>query len=236
MEMENAARNATGFDIGVPRRMTAYSAAFADLSPEARYKLLCAAICPRPIALVTSVSQGGVVNAAPFSFFNVFSEDPALIVLGLQHRKTADGNPYAKDTSRNIAGSGMFVVNMVDEPLAEAMNITAIDFPPDVSEIDAAGLALEAGVTLPVPRIAEAPFAFECRKHSVLTFSPSREIVIGEVVHIHARAGLVDAATHRVSQIDYKPVGRLFGNDYSRQNERFELQRESYAEWAAGRR
>jgi flavin reductase (DIM6/NTAB) family NADH-FMN oxidoreductase RutF len=216
-------------------RMQDYSAAFADLDPLARYKLLCAAICPRPIALVTCVSAEGVVNAAPFSFFNVFSEDPALIVLGLQHRARADGSRYAKDTSRNIAAAGMFVVNMVDEALAEAMNVTAIDFPPEVSEIDAAGLTLKPGVTLPVPRIAEAPFAFECRRHSTLTFSPTREMVIGEVVHIHARAGLVDEARMRVSVTDYKPVGRLFANDYARQNDRFELKRESYADWSKGR-
>jgi flavin reductase (DIM6/NTAB) family NADH-FMN oxidoreductase RutF len=216
--------------------LTDFSAAFADLTALERYKLLCAAICPRPIALVTCVSPTGVVNAAPFSFFNVFSEEPALIVLGLQHRAREDGSRYAKDTSRNIADAGMFVVNMVDEPLAEAMNITAIDFPPDVSEIDAAGLTLKPGVTVPVPRIAEAPFAFECTKHSVLTFSPTREMVIGEVVHIHARAGLVDEATKRVSLTDYKPVGRMFANDYSRQNDRFSMTRESYAEWANGRR
>jgi flavin reductase (DIM6/NTAB) family NADH-FMN oxidoreductase RutF len=215
--------------------MSDYTAAFADLTPLERYKLLCAAICPRPIALVTCVSPSGVVNAAPFSFFNVFSEEPALIVLGLQHRAREDGSRTPKDTSRNIATAGQFVVNMVDEPMAEAMNITAMDFPPDVSEIEAAGLTLKPGVTLPVPRIAEAPFAFECKRHSVLTFSPTREMVIGEVVHIHARAGLVDERTKRVSLTDYKPVGRLFANDYSRQNERFSMTRESYAEWVKGR-
>ena len=214
--------------------MTDYSAAFVDLEPYERYKLLCAAICPRPIALVTCVSQSGVVNAAPFSFFNVFSEDPALIVLGLQHRPTEAGR-VPKDTSRNIAKAGQFVVNLVDEPLAEAMNVTAIDFPPEISEIDAAGLTLKPGVTLPVPRIAEAPFAFECRRHTTMTFSPTRELVIGEVVHIHARAGLVDERTMRVSVTDYKPVGRLFANDYARQNDRFEMKRESYADWAKGR-
>lgn len=213
--------------------MADFSAACADLQPVERYKLLCAAICPRPIALVTCVSPDGVVNAAPFSFFNVFSEDPALVVLGLQHRARADGSRHAKDTSRNIASAGMFVVNMVDEPLAEAMNITAIDFPPHVSEIDAAGLTLKPGVTLPVPRIAEAPFAFECSRHSTLTFSPTREIVIGEVRHIHARAGLVDEKTCRVSLNDYRPVGRLFVNDYARQDDRFSMSRETYAEWAA---
>jgi flavin reductase (DIM6/NTAB) family NADH-FMN oxidoreductase RutF len=213
-----------------------FSAAFTDLSPLERYKLLCAAICPRPIALVTCVSETGVVNAAPFSFFNVFSEDPALIVLGLQHRpaKTGEGRT-PKDTSRNIAAAGQFVVNMVDEELADGMNITAIDFPPDVSEIDAAGLTLLPGATLPVPRIAEAPFAFECRKHMTLNFGPTRELVIGEVAHIHAREGLVDPATLRVSLTAYKPVGRLFANGYARQNDRFDLVRETYAEWLAAR-
>ncbi len=172
-----------------------------------------------------------MVNAAPFSFFNVFSEDPALIVLGLQHRPTSAGR-VAKDTSRNIALSGSFVVNMVDEALADAMNITAIDFPPDISEIDAAGLSLKPGVTIDVPHIAEAPFAFECRRHTTLSFSHTREMVIGEVVHMHARAGLVDESTMRISVTDYKPVGRLFANDYARQNDRFELKRESYADWA----
>jgi flavin reductase (DIM6/NTAB) family NADH-FMN oxidoreductase RutF len=215
--------------------MTAFSASFAELKPIERYKLLCAAICPRPIALVTSASDAGVVNAAPFSFFNVFSEAPALIVLGLQHRANADGGVTPKDTSRNIQRSGVFVVNMVDEDLAAGMNVTAIDFPPDLSEIKPAGFTLAAGAEIAVPRIAEAPFAFECRKHTTLSFSPTRELIIGEVVHIHAREGLVDPMTLRVSLTDYKPVGRLFANGYARQNDRFDLVRDSYADWAAAR-
>jgi flavin reductase (DIM6/NTAB) family NADH-FMN oxidoreductase RutF len=211
--------------------MTAFTAAFSELAPRERYKLLCASVTPRPIALVTCVSADGVVNAAPFSFFNVFSEDPALIVLGLQHRP---GN-HPKDTSRNIAVAGEFVVNLVDEALAEAMNICAIDFPPEVSEIDAAGLSLSPGVSVTVPHIAEAPFALECRKHTAMSFSPTRELLIGEVVRIHAREGLVDPANLRVSMSDYKPVGRMFGDGYSRQNERFDLRRGTYAEWLAER-
>ena len=120
--------------------MSAFTVAFSELAPRDRYKLLCASVTPRPIALVTSLSPDGVVNAAPFSFFNVFSEDPALIVLGLQHKP--GNNP--KDTTRNIAGAGEFVVNLVDEGLAEAMNICAVDFPPEISEIDAAGLVTQA--------------------------------------------------------------------------------------------
>ena len=209
--------------------MTDFTAAFADLEPRERYKLLCASVTPRPIALVTCVSPEGVVNAAPFSFFNVFSEDPALVVLGLQH---GPGN-HPKDTTRHIAAAGEFVVNLVDEGLAEAMNICAIDFPPEVSEIDAAGLALLPGVSVAVPRIAEAPFALECRKQVSLAFSPTRELLIGEVVRIHARAGLVDPKTLRVSMSDYKPVGRMFGDGYSRQNDRFDLRRGNYAGWLA---
>jgi flavin reductase (DIM6/NTAB) family NADH-FMN oxidoreductase RutF len=208
-----------------------YTAALADLEPRERYKLLCASVTPRPIALVTCVSAAGVVNAAPFSFFNVFSEDPALIVLGLQHKP---GN-MPKDTTRNIAAAGTFVVNMVDEALAEAMNICAIDFPPDVSEIEAAGLTLLPGVSVAPPRIAEAPFALECRKHTAMSFSPTRELLIGEVVRIHAREGLVDPVTLRVSMDAYKPVGRMFGDGYSRQNDRFDLKRDSYVDWVAKR-
>jgi flavin reductase (DIM6/NTAB) family NADH-FMN oxidoreductase RutF len=98
---------------------------FRELDSHDRYKLLCGVVVPRPIALVTTLDENGAVNAAPFSFFNVFSEDPPLVVLGLQHR--ADLSP--KDTTRNIQRNGQFVVHMVDEALAAAMNDCAVDFP-----------------------------------------------------------------------------------------------------------
>src|SRR3977135_2292739 len=110
---------------------------FADLSPLDRYKLLCGVVVPRPIALVTTLDENGAVNAAPFSFFNVFSEDPPLVVLGLQ-RKT---DLRRKDTTRNIHRDGEFVVHMVDEALAATMNDCAVDFPAGSSEGIAAGLA-----------------------------------------------------------------------------------------------
>ena len=201
--------------------------AFSDLEPRERYKLLCATIVPRPIALVTSVGRDGVVNAAPFSFFNVFSEDPALIVLGLQHKPEED----RKDTTRNIAETGAFVVNLVDEALAEGMSICAIDFPPQVSEIEAAGLDLLPGVDIAVPRIAQAPFALECRRTVSLAFGPQRELLVGEVIRLHARAGLMDPERLRVDMEAYRPVGRLFGEHYARQRDRFDLNRGTYDEW-----
>ena len=210
-----------------------FTVAFAGLEPRERYKLLCATIVPRPIALVTSVGSDGVVNAAPFSFFNVFSEEPPLIVLGLQHKP----QEARKDTTRNIAETGMFVVNLVDEALAESMNVCAIDFPPAVSEIDAAGLDLLPGIDVAVPRIAQAPFALECRRTVALAFGPQRELLVGEVLRLHAREGLMDSTGLRVDMDAYHPVGRLFGDDgYARQRDRFDLKRESYEEWRAKRR
>lgn len=216
---------------GAPGTGAAESLSFAEISPRERYKLLCATVMPRPIALVTTVDEAGIVNAAPFSFFNVFSEDPALVVLGLQHRPETGH----KDTTRNIAATGCFVVNFVDEALAEAMNICAIDFPPGESEIDAAGLTLTPGIEVPVPHITEAPFALECRREVSLVFGPGRELLVGEALRLHARAGLLDRDRMRIVEEAYRPVGRLFGDSYARQNDRFELARENYPAWKARR-
>jgi flavin reductase (DIM6/NTAB) family NADH-FMN oxidoreductase RutF len=206
--------------------MSDVSLKFADLEPRQRYKLLCGLVVPRPIAWVTTVSPQGVVNAAPFSFFNVFSEDPALIVLGLQHKP--DGSP--KDTTRNIQASGELVVNVVDEAMAEAMNLTAVDFPFGDSEPSVADLKLSTSVQVKPPRLAAAPAAFECRRTVSLAFGPHRELLIGEVLHVHARAGVVDSALN-VDFAALRPVGRLAGNGYARQRDTFELKRISYAEW-----
>ena len=135
---------------------------FSTLPLALRYKLLAALVVPRPIALVTTAGKDGVINAAPFSFFNVFSEDPALVVLGLQSRP--DGTP--KDTLKHIRETAVFVVNLVDEAMAERMNTCSIDFPSNVSEIGMAGFAILPGVGVPVPRIAEAPVALECRHYT----------------------------------------------------------------------
>ena len=201
---------------------------FASLTKEQRYKLLIGILVPRPIALVTSLDDAGRVNAAPFSFFNVFSDDPAQIVLGLQHR----GPGAPKDTTRNLASRKAFVVNMVDEALAPVMNDCAIDFPPDVSEIEALGIDTRPGVKVAVPHIAAAPFALECTKVVSLAFSDSRELLIGEVVYVHARPGLTNPDNLRTDPHAYRPIGRLAGNGYARQGEVFDMTRETYAEWA----
>lgn len=204
---------------------------FRDLAPRDRYKLLCGVVVPRPIAFVTTMDESGALNAAPFSFFNVFSEDPPLIVLGLQHHP--DGR--LKDTTRNIQRSGEFVVHMVDEALAKAMNDCAVDFPSGESEVAAIGLATAKSVEVAVPRLAAAPFALECRRQVSLAFGPGRELLVGEVLHLHARGGLLDPGQMHVDMVSYQPIGRLFGNLYSTQRDMFAMDRESYDDWQARR-
>jgi flavin reductase (DIM6/NTAB) family NADH-FMN oxidoreductase RutF len=200
-----------------------------DLSPHDRYKLLCGVVVPRPIALVTTLDANGAVNAAPFSFFNVFSEDPPLVVLGLQNK--TDRTP--KDTTRNVRRDGEFVVHMVDEALASAMNDCAIDFPSGDSEVAATGLVTLPSVDVRVPRLAAAPFALECRRSVALAFGPGRELLVGEVLRVHARDGLVDTSNMYIDFEAYRPIGRLFGNLYSYQREIFAMDRESHSQWTA---
>jgi flavin reductase (DIM6/NTAB) family NADH-FMN oxidoreductase RutF len=200
---------------------------FDSLPQPQRYKLLVGLVVPRPIALVTSIGPGGIVNAAPFSFFNVFSEEPPLVVLGLQSR--SDG--AIKDTPANIRETGAFVVNLVDEALAEQMNICAVDFPREESEISAAGLDLCAGIAVPVPRISSAPVALECRHYMTLEVSRERRLCIGEVVYLHVRDGIVDPGSLRVDIDAYRPVARLYGNYYAGLGKVFQLVRQSYSDW-----
>jgi flavin reductase (DIM6/NTAB) family NADH-FMN oxidoreductase RutF len=201
----------------------------AALSQRDRYKLLISLVIPRPIALVTTLGPTGVVNAAPFSFFNMFSETPPLCVLGLQC-KPGGG---LKDTSAHIRDQGAFVVNLVDEALGERMNICAIDFPPEISEIDVARLSLLPSEKIKVPRIAEAPAALECRHYTTLEVSAERRLAIGEVVHIHVRPGIVDPEKLRVDMKQYRPLARLYGNFYASLSEPFTHVRQTYEEWAA---
>jgi flavin reductase (DIM6/NTAB) family NADH-FMN oxidoreductase RutF len=199
------------------------------LAEHDRYKLLISLVIPRPIALVSTVGPTGIVNAAPFSFFNLFSESPPLAVLGLQTKPEGG----LKDTSAHIRDRGEFVINLVDEALGPQMNQCAVDFPSEVSEIDAAKLNLLPSEKIKTPRIAEAPAAFECRHYTTLEVSASRRIAIGEIVHIHVREGLWDTAKMRIDITKYRPLARLYGNFYASLSEPFTHMRQSYEEWLA---
>ncbi|MEM7566605.1 MAG: flavin reductase family protein [Pseudomonadota bacterium] len=208
------------------------------LDAATRYKLLTGTIVPRPIAWVTTRDAAGRANAAPYSFFNAVSATPPVIVVGVAPRVTGDGFE-TKDTGANIAARKDFVVNLVDEAHAEAMSLTAIDAPADVDEAALAGLTLVDAETVDAPRIATAPVALECRLRQIVDLGEhegaQRGFVVGDVLRIHARAGVLDPETMRVDTQAYKPVGRLFGTLYARQADRFKLGRPSYAEWLAAR-
>ncbi len=109
----------------------------ASLPKSARYKILSSCVAPRPIAWVTSQSSDGLLNAAPYSFFNMMGDDPLTIVLGLM----AHGEGRFKDTAENLITTREFVVNLVDEAHGEAMNITCMAAPSDIDETGCARLA-----------------------------------------------------------------------------------------------
>ncbi|ORE95483.1 hypothetical protein ATO13_01455 [Stappia sp. 22II-S9-Z10] len=197
--------------------------AFKDLSQKDAYKILCSVVVPRPIALVTTLAENGEVNAAPFSFFNCFSEAPPLVVLGLQVREGK-----MKDTTLNVRRTGEFVVNLVSEDIAEAMNRCAVDFPPDVSELAYAGLTASPSRDVAPPALAEAPVALECRQFMMMNVSPERDLLVGEVLRVRARPGLIDPATLYMDLDAYKPVARLFGSGYAGLGPKFDLTREPY--------
>lgn len=200
---------------------------FASLTAPERYKLLCGLVVPRPIALITTISAEGVVNAAPFSFFNVFSEAPPLVVVGLQVRPDLS----LKDTTRNVRANGVFVVNMVDEALAKTMTECAMSFPSDISEPEALQLPLADGVYVPVPHLAAAPVALECRKVTLMNFGAERDLLVGEVLGLQVRDGIVDPDNLRTDYDAYMPVGRVAGTMYARMRDRFEIKPETFESW-----
>lgn len=183
---------------------------FEKLEPKSRYKLITASIVPRPIALVTTRNKDGSTNAAPFSFFNVFSEDPPLVVLGLQTKP----DKSLKDTTTNIRNNGEFVVNLVDDKMVEKMVVCASDYPKGESEPVHAGLKLSQSKKINVDYITESPFSFECKRITVLQFSNTRDLAIGEILGMHARKSLIDYKNYHVNWNKYHPIGRLFASHY----------------------
>jgi flavin reductase (DIM6/NTAB) family NADH-FMN oxidoreductase RutF len=188
----------------------------SDLKPRERYKVLASFVLPRPIAWVTSVGPTGVVNAAPFSFFNVFCEDPPLCMFAVNRRP--DGG--VKDTLVNIERTGEFVVHMTDEPLAHAMHETSGDFPPDIGEPGYLGLKLAPSTKVAVPRLADAPFAMECRTWKTIDVNGDRVLIMGEGINFYIRDELWDRDAMRVHMERYHPIGRMFADRYTRTDDR----------------
>ena len=193
----------------------------SDLSAQEGYTILRSIVTPRPIALVTTINADGLVNAAPYSFFNAIAYDPCMVVLGLEAR--TDGSP--KDTSRNIRANREFVVNLVDDAMAEGMNICSTPLPPEESEIYISNFTTQGSSVVTPPRLAEAPAALECMRHTTLELGNRREIVVGEVKAFAIRQGLIDEKTLSVNHVGLDTIGRLGGNLYTRTRETFAMRR-----------
>lgn len=185
------------------------------------YAILANLVVPRPIAWVTTLNEDGSVNAAPFSFFNVMGANPPLVVFCPGDRD--DGSE--KDSARNAQRTGEFVVHLVDEASAEAMNQTAATLPPGVSETSANGLETVSSSVVNVPRIASAPAALECKVHSIQRIGENR-LVLGLVQRVHVRNELIDVETLRIRREEYHAIGRMASPDwYCYTNDAFEMKR-----------
>jgi flavin reductase (DIM6/NTAB) family NADH-FMN oxidoreductase RutF len=185
------------------------------------YKLLIGCVVPRPIAWVSSLSEDGIPNLAPFSFFMAVCNDPPTVAFSSGRRA---GNK--KDTVRNIEYIQDFVVNLVDDALAEQMNLTSGEYPPDVDEFAVTGLTAAPSVKVKAPRVAEAPINLECRVVQILPVGHGpHTLVLGEIVQFHIRDDLYSPNTGRIDMYKLHPVGRLAGELYTHVHDIFEMKR-----------
>lgn len=192
----------------------------AALDSQAAHELLKGCVAPRPIAWISTLSAAGVANAAPYSCFTFVATVPPMVCFSVEPRPDSS----KKDTLRNVEHTGDFVVNLVPQELAAAMNASAESFPPDVSEIAKVGLTAAASERVRSPRIAESPVNLECRVERIIDLGRSRHsLVIGEVLLVHVRDDLYRDGTIDVARLC--PVARLAGNEYCRLGEVFELDR-----------
>ncbi len=190
--------------------------------PDIAYKLLASTIVPRPIAWVTTQSAAGVVNAAPYSFFNVVGANPPTLVLGLMR----DSVRGFKDTAANILETGEFVVNLVPERLIDAMNLTCVDAPAEINELHLAGLESTPSDCVKPPRITASPVAFECKVLTSLVTGPLQTLVVGRVLCGHIDdAYLLDAARCHIDTPALGLIGRLHGSGWYTRTEP-EIQRD----------
>lgn len=187
------------------------------------YKLLTGSIIPRPVAFVTTLSEEGTINGAPFSYFNIVTADPPLISISVQRK-----NGHEKDTARNAMYQKEFVVHITDEANVGKINQTAGSLPPTESEIEKAGLTVVPSETIAVPGVREAKFRMECVLEAAYPLggtenAPACDLIIGRVVRFHVAESLVDQG--RIDANELQPVSRLAGSHYSKLGQMFSLER-----------
>ena len=190
------------------------------------YKLLASVILPRPIAWVISKDKLGEVNAAPYSFFNIVSSDPPLVAISI----AAASDRRMKDTLSNIRECGEFVVNMVPEELAEAMNLTATNAPKGTDETKVAGLDVVPCRLIEVPRIAKSPVALECKLFETVQPGGSTVILLGRIVFVHVRSSVFeDESRLHIDPAQLRLIGRMHGGGgYCTTRDTFTIERRAW--------
>lgn len=201
------------------------------------YKLLIGCVVPRPIAWVTTLGPRGLVNLAPFSFFNAVCSSPPTVSISFSYKPTGgeDGD-HRKDTLANLRREGEFVVNVASEPNEAVMNASAAEFPRSESELEALGLETAPSVRLKTPRLAVAPIALECvpvREIELGDGPGSATLVLGEVLRFVIQDRVIDERL-RIDLAALRPIGRLAGTGYCYVREIFSLERPSYEEPTRG--
>ena len=193
----------------------------AELGGKDAYSLLTSALIPRPVAWVSTVSKAGVLNLAPYSFFNAVASDPLTVMFSPGSRP--DGSP--KDSLQNARDTGEFVVNLADEPLAEALNHTSGAWPHGVDEFAEAGLKAAASSLVTPPRVAAAPVALECRVSQLVEVAGSGStLVLGQVAALQVRRDLLGQDGFIVAE-RLRPIARLGRSEYSTLGRIFSLAR-----------
>jgi len=203
---------------------------FANSNTKQIYSLMNGLVAPRPIAWITSMNISGQLNAAPFSAYNYMGMDPPMVAVGIGNRPGPGS--IAKDTAQNIRTTGEFVVNVVNETVAEAMNITAVDFPSEINELEIVHLETEPSLVVKVPRIAAAPASLECREITTFEIGHSR-IILGQVVAVHVNDEFVDPTGHYILAEKLHAVGRMNGlGAYVKTKDAFfQIPRMTYEDW-----
>ena len=194
----------------------------ANLPRQSVYKILIGAIVPRPIGWISTINEIGRPNLAPFSFFTAVCPEPPTILFCPMVRGT-DGSQ--KDTLNNIRATDEFVVNIVSEPLAQAMNSSSTEFPSAVNEFEVAGLTAAPSKTVSPPRVDQSPIHFECRLNQIIEISDQPgggAVVIGTIQHIHIDERVLVGAD-KIDWAALQPIGRLAGHSYARVTDLFEL-------------
>lgn len=195
------------------------------ISQQSMYKLMIGSIVPRPIGWISTVSADGTYNLAPFSFFNAVCSNPPTVLFCVTARH---GDLSQKDTLKNVLATGEFVVNIVSQELAEQMNLTSAELPPEISEFEFAGLTPAPSLTVKAPRVAESRIHYECELDRTVPVNADEQggatVVFGRVRHVHIADELL-IGPDKIDPHVLRPVGRMAGASYARIEDLFELQR-----------